>query len=402
MTVDPVFGPFFWGKLLSSCGTWTFVVVAAILAFDLSGSAWAVGMVTVAHSAPQLLCAPFSGQLADRGKAATQIVVGSLLTGVGAGGLALWLWLVGGADGLPGLTPVMLSSVVVGLGFAIGGPAMQSIVPTMIRPGEMAAAMSLNTVPITVGRAGGPAMGAAVAAQWGLAPAFMITAVTHIVFGIILWTLRIPSGPAPRRDTDFSMRSVLRYLRAHRALLVLLLGIAAVGVGVDPAVTLAPALAEHLGAGTALAGWMASCFGIGAGIGFLLFGPLHRCTGIERLGSGGLLLIAGGLVCAGVVGDAVFALIAFGVSGVGMTLAFTSITTQIQNRSPDEFRGRIMALWFVGFVGARPFVAGLSGWVTDTIGVTAALVAVALSVVAVAYLCRPGYLASPRSITTES
>ncbi|QSE87802.1 MFS transporter [Rhodococcus pseudokoreensis] len=97
LTVDPVFGPFFWGKLLSSCGTWTFVVVAAILTFDLSGSAWAVGMVTVAHSAPQLLFAPFSGQLADRGKAATQIVAGSLLTGVGAGGLALWLWLSGGS-----------------------------------------------------------------------------------------------------------------------------------------------------------------------------------------------------------------------------------------------------------------------------------------------------------------
>ncbi|MBV6762287.1 MFS transporter [Rhodococcus opacus] len=177
-------------------------------------------------------------------------------------------------------------------------------------------------------------------------------------------------------------------------LLVLLLGIAAVGVGVDPAVTLAPALAEQLGAGAALAGWMASCFGIGAGVGFLLFGPLHRAVGIECLGSGGLLLIAGGLVLAGGTDNAPLTLIAFGVSGIGMTLAFTSITTQIQNRSPDELRGRIMALWFVGFVGARPFAAGLSGWITDTIGVTAALVGVALPVVVVAYLCRPSYLAS--------
>ncbi|MGW5072048.1 MFS transporter [Rhodococcus sp. NPDC004095] len=394
LTVDPVFGPFFWGKLLSSCGTWTYVVVAAILAFDLSGSAWAAGMVTVAHSAPQLFLAPFSGKMADRGSAATQIVLGSLLTGVGAGGLAVWIWLAGGVDGLPGLTPLMVSSVIVGVGFALGGPAMQSIVPSMIRPGEMAAAMSLNTVPITVGRAGGPAMGAAVAAQWGLAPAFAITAVTHVIFGIILWALRLPGGTVPDGTTDFSLRAVIRHLRSHPVLLVLLIGIAAVGVGVDPAVTLAPALAEQLGGGAGLAGWMASCFGIGAGVGFLLFGPLHRKAGLERLSSSGLLLIAGGLVLAGVAGNAPLALMAFGVSGIGMTLAFSSITTQIQNRSPDELRGRIMALWFVGFVGARPFAAGSSGWVTDTIGVTAALVGVALLVAAVAWSCRPSYLPS--------
>jgi dipeptide/tripeptide permease len=82
----------------------------------------------------------------------------------------------------------------------------------------------------------------------------------------------------------------------------------------------------------------------------------------------------------------------FGVCGLAMTLAFTSITTLIQNRTPDVLRGRIMALWFVGFLGARPVAAALNGLLADTVSVDAALVATAAVVAVAGFLCRPGRL----------
>jgi MFS family permease len=384
----PTFGPFFWGKVLSSAGVWVHGIVAAIVAFELTGSALVVGVVSAVQFVPQLLFALLSGKLADRGSAARQIVVGRVLTAAGSGGLALWIWLVGGVDGLSGAFPVVLSSLVVGLGFVVGGPAMQSIVPTMIRPGEMAAAMSLNSVPMTLGRAAGPALGALVATSLGAASAFAIAGLANLAYALIVLALRLPRGHDHGPDTDFSIRAALRHVRSDRRLAVLLLGIAAVGVGAEPSVTLAPPLAAELGGGPGLVGWLASAFGIGAGVGFLGFSSLHRRWELAPLGTAGLLLMSVGLAVAAATSTAPVALSAFGVSGAGMTLAMTSITTQIQDRSPDHLRGRIMALWFMGFLGARPFAAALTGVVADTASVAAALLLTAVLVAGTALVVR--------------
>jgi MFS family permease len=388
----PVFGPFFWGKVLSSAGIWVHNIVAAIVVFQITGSALMVGVVSAVQFAPQLLFAPLSGKMADRGNAAMQIVAGRVLTGLGSAGLALWIWLAGGVDALPGAGPVIGASLVVGLGFVVGGPAMQSIVPRLIRPGEMAAAMALNSVPMTVARAGGPALGAVMATQLGPGTAFSFAAAANITYGLVVLALRLPGKGTLMGDIDFSVRASLRHLRTDPPLLVLLVGIAAVGVGADPAITLAPALAGELGGGPSLVGWLASSFGIGAGVGFLLFTVADRRFGLERLSSGGLLLMAAGVTAAAVSPLPALTLGAFGLSGVGLTWALTSITTQIQNRSPDTLRGRIMALWFVGFLGARPFAAGLNGFLADAVSVSAALVVTGALVATAAYLCRPSRL----------
>lgn len=391
--LDPVFGPFFWGKVVSTFGVWIYNIVAAIVAFQITGSALVVGLVSVMQFTPQLLFAPLSGKLADRGNASLQIVLGRVLTAFGSGGLAAWIALTG-VDGLPGAAPVLASSLIVGFGFVVGGPAMQSIVTTMIRPGEMAAAVALNNAPITLARAGGPALGALVATQSGPAAAFAITAAVNLLYALIVLALRLPRGNTHASDTDFSVRAALRHLRSDRPLFVLLVGIAAVGLGAEPSVTLAPPLAEQLGGGANLVGWLASSFGVGAGLGFLLFAPLHRRLALSPLATGGLVLMASGLIIAAVSNASGVALSSFAITGVGFTLALTSITTQILDRSPDALRGRIMALWFMGFLGIRPFAAGFNGYLADVASVDLALITTAVVVIVVAYLSRPNRLAA--------
>jgi predicted MFS family arabinose efflux permease len=393
LMVAPVFGPFFWGKILAASGLWIHNIVAAVVTYEVSGSAFVVGLVSVAQFTPQLLFAPLSGKLADRGNAAMQIVLGRMLAGAGSAGLAAWIWLAGGVDGLPNAAPVLASSLVVGLGLVLGGPALQSIVPTMIRPGEMAAAMALNSVPMILGRAGGPALGTLLATQLGAAEAFAAAAVVNILFGLIVLALRLPSGRT-EVDTDFSVRASLRHLRSDRTLFVLLIAVASVAIGTEPSLTLAPALASDLGGRAGLVGWLASAFGIGAGLGFVLFAPLHRRMTLPWLTHAGLLLMASGMMIAAAGRVASVALVAFGLAGVGMTLALTSITTQIQDRSPDALRGRIMALWMVGFLGARPFAAVLDGYVADAVSVDAALLLTGAVVLATAYVCRPSRLSA--------
>lgn len=392
LLVDPVFGPFFAGKLVSTAGIWIHNIVAAILAYELSGSALVVGMVSVAQFGPQLLFAPLSGAVADRGDRRRQLVAGRAIAAAGSGGLAVTIWLVG-VDGLPGAWPVVLAALVVGIGFVIGGPAMHALLPSLVQRNELAAAVALNAVPFTVARAAGPALGALVATAAGPAVAFAIAAVTNLAFALVLLPLRIQARSEAGGGADRRIRAGVRYLGEDRTLVLLLLGVVAIGIGADPVITLTPSLAADLGAGSNLVGVLASSFGIGAGLAFVVLGTLQRRFGLARVSTTGLVLLATGLAGAAVSPTQVAAIVAFGVGGSGMTMALTSLSTQMQERLPDELRGRIMALWSVAFLGSRPIAAALNGGLADATTPSVALGLVAGLLVLAAWVCRPGRLA---------
>ncbi|GAB6987721.1 MFS transporter [Nocardioides pyridinolyticus] len=377
MLFDPVLGSFFWGKTVSSIGIWIHNVVAATVAYQVTGSALIVGLVSVAQFGPQLALAPLSGKWSDQGNAALQIILGRFVTAAGSAGMAVVLWAASGVDGLQDATWIIAFSVVVGIGFALGGPAMQSVVPLMIRPGEMAAAMTLNSVPMTLSRAIGPALGALIVTHFDAVIAFVIASATNVAYAVCVMLLKLPRR-ALAAGSDGTIRGALRHTMADSRLLMLLVGIAAVGFGIEPTMTLVPSLADELGGGPDLVGWLVSAFGVGSGIGFVLFTPLDRRLRIDTLAVLGLVFIALGLGVAGAsvwLSAPVVALGGLAISGLGMTLAFSGITTQIQDRVSDDLRGRVMALWFVAFLGARPLAAASTGYVADVVAIEAAFVA---------------------------
>ncbi|TCP47894.1 putative MFS family arabinose efflux permease [Tamaricihabitans halophyticus] len=401
LLIDPLFGLFFWGKLLSTTGVWIHNIVAALIAFQLTGSALVVGMVSAAQFLPQLLLTPLSGTMADRGRRERQIIVGRLVGALGSGGLAAWIWLAGGIEGLPGAAPIVASSAVVGLSFVIGGPAMQSIVPALIRKGELAPAMALNGTPMIAARVAGPALGALIAVQLSPAIAFALAAAGNALFAICVSLLTVPQRPRPARGTDFSVRAALRYLRTDRPLILLLVIVGAVGIGAEPSVTLGPAIADSLGAGSGFVGWLTSAFGIGAAVGLLIFTPLRRGLGLARSTNVGLAILAIGLCAVSVGHTQTLTLLAFGVAGIGMTLAFTGSSTLLQARLPESLRGRIMALWLVAFTGLRPVAAGLTGLLADIASIAIAVLATAIVVAVAAMVCRPKLLTVPVPHTAE-
>ncbi len=391
LLADPVFGPFFAGKLLSTAGIWIHNIVAAILAFELSGSAFVVGLVSVAQFGPQLLFAPLSGALADRGDRRRQLILGRLIAALGSGGLGVTL-LVLGVDGMPGAWPVVLAALVVGVGFVVGGPAMNALIPSLVRPNELANAVALNSIPFTIARAGGPAIGALIAATTGPALAFGIAALTNLVFAVILVPLNIQARAA-RNDGDRRVRAAFAYLRRDRGIALLLIGVGVIGVGADPVITLTPSLSAGFGAGSTLVGVFASSFGVGAGLAFVVLGRLRLWLGLPRLSVLGLGLLATGLLGAAASPTPGAVIVAFGIGGAGMTCSLTGLSTQLQARLPDALRGRVMALWSVSFLGSRPLAAAGNGALADATSANLTMVVVAAIVVAGAVTCRPARLA---------
>jgi MFS family permease len=388
---DRVFGPFFIGQIVATMAVWIHNVAAAIIVWELTRSTTLVAAITIGQFAPQILLTPWSGARADRADRRRQLVAGTMTTALGTGLLAAW----SAGPGLAGTTgayAVVLGATIVGIGFAIGGPASQALLPSLVRRSELATAIAISSVPMTVARALGPAVGALLVTTAGPTATFTVTTILQAAYGLLMFRRARTPANGNRRDTR--IMAGIAYLGRDRPVAWLLVGVTVVGLGVDPVITLAPAFADALGGGGDLVGLITSAFGVGAILGFSIQPRLRRSLGIERSGTAGLVVLAVGLAPLAFVPTPMLAAVTMIVAGTGMTLSLTAFTTGIQQRVPDALRGRIMALWSIAFLGSRPVAAALSGLLSDAFSEDVALL------VAVAIILL-GALASRPSLTRE-
>jgi predicted MFS family arabinose efflux permease len=283
---------------------------------------------------------------------------------------------------------VLVSAIVVGIGFVVGGPAMNALIPALVPRQDLGSAVALNAAPITLARSVGPALGAFAAATVGSEVAFAFAALGNGVFALVLIWLKIAPRPPQLPGADRSILEGFRHVGRDRHLLIMLLGVMAISIGADPAVTLTPALAHRFGHGAELVGVFGSSFGVGAAGGLLVLAALRRRTTLGQLAVSGLLSMSLAAVILAWVPMVQVAVGAFALAGTGMMLSLTGFTTQIQERIPDAVRGRVMALWSVAWLGSRPLSAAVDGALADLFSLPLAFTAAALATALAAYACR--------------
>lgn len=367
---DRTFGPWFTGNLLSNSGNWLYNVTAAVVVFNLTGSALLVGFVTAAQYAPLALLSPWAGALSDRFDRRRMLLAGLTFAATSATALAA-VTLVIGVDGLPGVWPVIAASTGIGLGLAFAGPAMQSLVPALVPDRDLEAAVALTSVTFNLGRALGPALAGILLATAGAEVAFAANAASFVA--LIVAILVIHPRAVPRDPkADASVRAGLVYVRRNPVVIGMLIGAGAAGFATDPLNTLAPPLVTALGAADRFVAFLVSAFGAGAVITALVAGRLQRRFGLATVGRAGLLVLAAALVAAATADHTTIAAAAFAVAGCGFLLGLTSFTALLQRRVPEDLRGRVMALWTVAFPGTRPIAALVHGAAADAFGVRAA------------------------------
>ncbi|MFP3913273.1 MAG: MFS transporter [Actinomycetota bacterium] len=363
---DRNFGPFFVGNLTSNIGTWFQQLTAAVVVYELTGSTFMVGLVGVSQFLPSLVLAPWTGAAADRFDRRRLLMTAQSTAAVAAGALAA-LTLTVGLEPFPNAWPVLVAALVIGLGHAFAVPAQQALVPALVPPNDLDAAVALTSVTFNLGRALGPAIGALVLVAWGPGWTFAINAASYVPLVLGLWIARARPVQRPPRA---SIWVGFKHLRTDTQLAVLLVGLTALGFGIDPVLTLAPALAEGLVDETfrsqeGLVGMLISAFGAGAAAAAFMVARVRARWGQIPLAIAGLLLLGAGVVGFGFSPTAWMAIVSLLAAGVGFLFGVTSLTSAMHVRIPEELRGRIMALWGVAFLGSRPVAAFLDGAVAE-------------------------------------
>ena len=371
----PNYRRYFTGQVISITGNWMQIVGEMWLMVKLTGSGVGVGLAAGLQFLPILLLGAWGGLLADRLPKRRLLTYTQISMAVPA--LTLFALAASGAA-----EPWMVLALILVRGsiVAIDNPARQSFVVEIVGSDRVVNAIALNSVVVHCSRILGPALAGTIIALVGIAPCFLVNALSFLAMFIALRTMnaRELRTPKPVGRKKGELRSALRYVRGTPELLIPLLMMAVVGTISFNFQVLLPLLADFTWNGTATTyAMLTASMGVGSVAGALAAGARGRVSPgllvVSSLAFGLSLLLA---AAAPTLELQLLALIPLGAASV--TFA-AGVNSALQIHVEPHMRGRVMALYSVVFLGSTPIGAPLVGWLAQSAGPRAGLVAGAIA-----------------------
>jgi MFS family permease len=199
------------------------------------------------------------------------------------------------------------------------------------------------------------------------AASFIAASFIAVVYSLTAMNPRAlkPSPPAQRARGQ--LREGLRYVTSEPRLWVPLLMAAIVGLfAYEFQVTLPVIAKQTFGGNAATYGFLTAAMGLGAVFGGLMTAARGR-PGLKTM------TIAGtgfgvAMLCVALAPSLAIAFVAMGVTGFAAITFMATGNSTLQLEARPSMRGRVMALWAVGFMGSTPIGGPLIGWVVEAAG----------------------------------
>jgi MFS family permease len=371
---------FFVGQFISMTGTWMTMVAQTLLALDLGASGITLGLLAACQFGPVLLAGPLAGAVADRVDKRRLLLL--VQTGAMLQSAVLGLVVLTGNASI-GLIFVLAS--IQGVLTAFDNPVRRSFVVEMVPIADVANAVSLNSTIMTGSRVVGPALAGVAIATIGYAWCFLLDAASYVavIAGILVMRSSelFRSAPTPRAKGQ--IRDGLRYVWSQPHLRIPMVMMAIIGTfAFDFAVTLPLLVTGPLGGNKQSYTWLLSVISLGSVIGALATARRREVPPSHVVGSA--LLFGVGMLAIAVAPNLWIALPLALVTGLGAIGFMTSSTALIQLFGDPLFRGRVLALQSMVFLGTTPLGGPLVGWIADVMGPRAAVLVGGLACLAAA------------------
>ena len=367
----------FFGQLTSLVGTWMQTIAQNWLVYQLTGSAWDLGLVNFVGAIPLVPLTLHAGAIADRFSKRRII----FLTQASMMALAFVLAILC-ATGAVRLWHVLALAFLLGAAQAIDTPARQAFVIELVGREDLANAIALNSGTFHGARVIGPAVAGILVAAIGVSGAFFLNGVSFLA---VLGALFLMDAALIRRaQPDGTGRDDLwggvRYLAGNRASGSVVLLISLSAFLAMPYYVLVPIFAkEVLGGGAGSYGGLMSAAGVGAVLGSLYAasgGAVRRKGALLTAGSLSFPLLLLAFSCSRSYTVSMLLLAAVGFAFVIQNAPANSL---LQSLVPDHLRGRVLAIYVSLFLGLMRLGGLLVGLLATATSATAALAITAAS-----------------------
>jgi MFS family permease len=368
---SPAYRALWLGQIVSLTGSQMRIVAVAWQVFQITGSNVAVGMIGVVEVVPLIIFSILGGSIADRmdrRRLMARAQIGLLLSSIALA------WVSLAED--PSLAGIFALTALSSALSAVDRPARSAMMPQLVPPEQLSAAMALRQVVFQTTQIVGPAVGGIVIAAWdSVVVVYVIDAVSFLAALVALRWVPSTRSETTRTSQLESIREGLRYaFRTPVILSIFLIDLVAMVFGMPRAVF--PALAENtFEVGAEGLGLLFAAPSVGALVGALATGWVHR---VRRQGRAVLAAVTIWGLAIAAAGLCLFSmpltLLFLALAGAADVVSAIFRGTMLQRTTPDELRGRVSALNLMVVTGGPRLGDAEAGLVAGVTGAPASVV----------------------------
>lgn len=340
------------------------------LVYQLTKSAYMVGLVTALQHLPILFFGIFGGVIVDRFNKQKLIIYTQ--------GLSLILALLLGVLTLTGFVNVWIVAgfaFLLGLVNAIDTPARQSLIIEMVGREHMPSAIALNVGSFNSARVFGPALAGILIAKLGTGITFILNALTFLGPILALKSMKLNLVVVKSPQHPFlAIKQGLRYTYRHPIIKTVMVFAAITSIFGWAYVSMLPVVAEKIFHQDSFGlGLFYSIFGVGAVLGTIFISAYNNRFSVRTLLLGGCFLFTISLFGFSLTENFQIALIFQFFAGMGIAAQMALMQSIIQNHVENHLRGRVMSIFVTAHQGMLFLGNYQIGWVSEHFGVQLAM-----------------------------
>ena len=357
------------GNVLSHNGTWAQRAAVMWLTWEMTGSGFWLGLMTVADLLPVVVIGPVAGAIADRVNILTMIKVTQVLAAIQSAALAVLTF-----AGV--MTPELLFALVLvhGIILSFNQPARLALVPHLVRRENLSAAIGINSMIFNSAKAIGPVISGMLINGWGTGFAFLFNALSYVWFVGSVFFIRLAdpsSGKArtPAREVPREIAEGFRYAIKHVGIARMLIVLSVVSIFGRPYMELLSGFADEVfGRGADGYALMLSATGVGALVGGFWIAQRGQVVGLAARVVLAILLLSLSLIGFAATNLYGVALVCLTISGFAVIIIGVGEQTLMQNAVDPKMRGRVMSLYGMIGRGAPAIGAIIMGTLAEFLG----------------------------------
>lgn len=386
---------FFGGQVVSTVGTWMQAIALPWLVLQLTNNDFLVGLTLACQFLPMLLFGPFGGILADHFPKRRILLVTQSLYVLPALSLFVMTHL-----GIAQYWMVLLAAVGVGTINVFDVPARQAFSIEMVGREDLMNAIALNSSVFNGAAVVGPSVAGVIIGLVGIQFCFLVNAISFLAAIAALLLMRhLPRIIRERSEATMweRMREGADYARHDPVVGTMLVMVAVFSLFAMNRLTLIPLFADRvLHVGAAGFGFLMGSLGAGALTAALTLALSPRVTSGRRQLFVGLVWAAA-LVTFSLSRSPLLSAALLYLAGFCQMFFIATANTRVQTVTPDQLRGRVMALYAQALMGVGPIgstqAGALSAWLGPPWAMAIGAV-VAGSTVVVVRVLRPAVFTS--------
>src|SRR5581483_9819645 len=358
---------FLTGQIVSTVGTWMQSVAMPWLALQLTHSAFHVGLVLAVQFTPVLLASPLGGVVADRFRKRDILLMTQ--TAFMVPSFALFVL---SASGHAQYWEVLLAALASGTINVFDVPCRQAFVIEMVGKQDLMNAIALNSSVFNAAAVIGPSVAGLIIGAVGVPICFLANSVSYLAAIAALLLMRdLPTIVRQTHQPPMFERLAggASYARREPVVGLMLVAVAVFSLFAMNRLTLIPLFADQvLHVGASGFGFLMASMGAGALLGALTLAFYPRLGDDPQRQLLVALVWVVALLTFSISRSFPLSIAALLVGGYCQISFVATANNRIQTMTPDDLRGRVMALYAQALIGVGPFGSMQAGILAALLG----------------------------------